>query len=264
MTRPPPLDRFLSTSSEDLRAASPPYRREASSSNLHSTLEVPEGVYAYPPSPAYHSSVDMSEPPPEVDEKVPIDDVKAKPTVHYVDSNTARPAGLVQASSSRFQDEVSSRPPSIAGTDDEEEEEVYDWSGEEDLVDEEAKFEERMGKKQKNKTWGFKRLDSPLLSIALAHTSLLPQSNYPSILVPHWIGVSRRCARHSRDPRPLLLVFERPHRPPSLCQAECAGLALLGSCQPPHFLGSRSDHRYHPHCHQIYHIYNLGPRLRKS
>ena len=53
---------------------------------------------------------------------------------------------------------VDSDAPSAAGTDDEyEEDSDYDWSGEEDLVDEEAKFEEQMGKKPKRKGWGFKR-----------------------------------------------------------------------------------------------------------
>lgn len=53
---------------------------------------------------------------------------------------------------------VDSDAPSAAGTDDEyEEESEYDWSGEEDLVDEEAKFEEQMGTKQKPKSWGPRR-----------------------------------------------------------------------------------------------------------
>jgi hypothetical protein len=45
---------------------------------------------------------------------------------------------------------------SVAGTDDEDDEE-YDWSDEEDLVDQEAKFEERMGNAPKRTGWGFKR-----------------------------------------------------------------------------------------------------------
>jgi hypothetical protein len=51
---------------------------------------------------------------------------------------------------------LSSRASSIA-TDDEDDDEDYDWSGEEDLVDEEAKFEQQMGIKQKRTGWGFKR-----------------------------------------------------------------------------------------------------------
>lgn len=50
-------------------------------------------------------------------------------------------------------------PPSAATTDDEgdEEDEFYDWSDEDDLVDEEAKFESKMGATTKKKTWGPKR-----------------------------------------------------------------------------------------------------------
>ncbi len=47
-----------------------------------------------------------------------------------------------------------SRSPSIADTDDERDD--YDWSGEEDLVDEEAKFEQNMGVAKKE-SWGFRK-----------------------------------------------------------------------------------------------------------
>jgi len=43
------------------------------------------------------------------------------------------------------------------GTDDGEDSSEYDWSAEEDLVDEAAKFESQMGKKGKRKGWSFKR-----------------------------------------------------------------------------------------------------------
>ena len=43
------------------------------------------------------------------------------------------------------------------GTDDGEDSSEYDWSAEEDLVDEAAKFESQMGKKGKRKAWSFKR-----------------------------------------------------------------------------------------------------------
>ena len=51
-----------------------------------------------------------------------------------------------------------SRAASLAGTDDENDgDEDYDWSDEEDLIDEEAKFEKHMGVKVGKKGWGFKR-----------------------------------------------------------------------------------------------------------
>jgi hypothetical protein len=51
-------------------------------------------------------------------------------------------------------DSIRSQSPSFAGTDDEDED--YDWSGEEDLVDEEAKFEQNMGVAKKQR-WGFRK-----------------------------------------------------------------------------------------------------------
>jgi hypothetical protein len=104
-------------------------------------------------TPPYRSRINLSErdeksadiPMPE-DEKAPLkgvhypSDIKSPPV--------QRPAIL----------RVDSDLHSFAGTDDEyEEDSNYDWSGEEDLVDEEAKFEEQMGKKHKPKGWGPKR-----------------------------------------------------------------------------------------------------------
>jgi len=48
----------------------------------------------------------------------------------------------------------SSYPSSLAGDDDSED---YDWSDEEDLVDESIKFEQKMGNKVKRTGWGFRR-----------------------------------------------------------------------------------------------------------
>lgn len=55
-----------------------------------------------------------------------------------------------------LQSESISHPPSIAGTDDEDYDD-YDWSDEEDLVDEEAKFEQKMGKTDKLERHWFRR-----------------------------------------------------------------------------------------------------------
>lgn len=46
--------------------------------------------------------------------------------------------------------------PSIAETDDGSDED-YDWSTDEDLVDQEAKFEEKLGLKKRQKGWGPRR-----------------------------------------------------------------------------------------------------------
>lgn len=83
----------------------------------------------------------------------------AKPTVHYhQDTNSPAPeyaGGPSRANSFPFHH---SRQSSYATSDDgEDDDEDYDWSAEEDLVDEEAKFESQMGIKQKGKGWGPKR-----------------------------------------------------------------------------------------------------------
>jgi hypothetical protein len=80
-------------------------------------------------------------------------DNKAKTTkVQFIDEPLKTPP-LLQSESDPF---ISSYPSSIAGTDDEDYDE-YDWSDEEDLVDEEAKFELKMGKTDKLKRHWFKR-----------------------------------------------------------------------------------------------------------
>jgi hypothetical protein len=82
----------------------------------------------------------------------------SRPTVHYpVDVKRAPSIHEPHPGLPRFETMTTSRASSIAGTDDEDDGEDYDWSGEDDLVDEEAKFEQKMGIKQKRKGWGFKR-----------------------------------------------------------------------------------------------------------
>ena len=144
------------TSTEEVRGSeqSPPtYHRVPTSSQV----ALDSRSFTDLDTPPYRSRVNLAErdekptgiPMPEeriIDEKTPLKGV------HYpsdLDSlHTHRPAII----------RVDSDAPSAAGTDDEYEEgSDYDWSGEEDLVDEEAKFEEQMGKKQKQKGWGLKR-----------------------------------------------------------------------------------------------------------
>jgi hypothetical protein len=78
-------------------------------------------------------------------------DSSARPTVHYPDNLDK---GLGTPPYRRYDSEgLNSRPSSIAGNDSED----YDWSGEDDLEDEEAKFEQQMGVKSKPLPWNFKR-----------------------------------------------------------------------------------------------------------
>ncbi|KDQ12033.1 hypothetical protein BOTBODRAFT_34893 [Botryobasidium botryosum FD-172 SS1] len=66
-----------------------------------------------------------------------------------------------------------SRPHSISDFDEYEEEELYDWSDEDDLVDEEAKFQNKIGAvKQKRKGWGFKRIIIFFFSTLIGSTIL--------------------------------------------------------------------------------------------
>lgn len=144
------------TSTEEVRGSqqSPPtYHRVPTSSQV----ALDSRSFADLETPPYRSRVNLAEkdekaaesPMPEdrvVDEKAPLKGVHypsdlGSPHVH-------RPAII----------RVDSDAPSVAGTDDEyEEDSNYDWSGEEDLIDEEIKFEEQMGKKQKQKGWNLKR-----------------------------------------------------------------------------------------------------------
>lgn len=157
-------DDFLSTSAEDPRGSSPPYRPVASSSNLNINST------DYPPSPAYasnpriHDMGERTESPLEDPGTRPNEsDVKGssqRPTVHYPENLARAPVEPLAAPgytrTDSAPDMLSSRASSIM-TDDEDSEDYYDWSGEEDLVDEEAKFEERMGVKTKPEGWSFKR-----------------------------------------------------------------------------------------------------------
>ncbi|KAI0824686.1 Mechanosensitive ion channel-domain-containing protein [Trametes gibbosa] len=100
---------------------------------------------------------------------------KSKHAVHYED--------MPSPPADRFDPEpISSRASSIAGTDDEDEESSYDWSGEEDLVDEEAKFEHAMGVKKKRR-FGCVRLITLLFSTLIGSTILSGLLITPALLL---------------------------------------------------------------------------------
>ncbi|KAJ7579082.1 Mechanosensitive ion channel-domain-containing protein [Mycena floridula] len=102
---------------------------------------------------------------------------KPKPSIHYDQAVNAAPTNYHPTGF-----DTPSRPASLAGTDDELEDD-FDWSGEEDLVDEEAKFEQRMGIKQKRKGWGFKRILTLLFSSLVGSTLLAGVLVTPAILI---------------------------------------------------------------------------------
>jgi len=148
--RSPFRPRDLIISEEDVEEAhpTPPYRRYPAS--VHSVQ-----------SPPYRSrsQVDLTDEslekgaPADGDAKVP-PMPSMKPTVHYPDDLHHGPApGFHNREPIRFDsgasEPLSSRAPSLAGSDDEEDEAGYDWSDEDDLLDEEAKYEKQMGVKRK-------------------------------------------------------------------------------------------------------------------
>jgi len=150
-------DDIFVTSTEEVRGPhqSPPtYHRVATSSQVQVTLD--SRSFTDLETPPYRSRTNLGErdekssDSPIVDEKAPLKGV------HYPPDLTTppihRPAIL----------HVDSDVASVAGTDDEYEgDSDYDWSGEEDLVDEEAKFEAQMGNKPNRKGWGAKRYGNP-------------------------------------------------------------------------------------------------------
>lgn len=93
---------------------------------------------------------------------------RSRPLVHYPDNiddeKPRRPGYHTSASAEAY----SPRPLSSAGTDDDSDE--YDWSGEDDLVDEEAKYEKKMGVSDlRHKRWGIRRSVFLLISILCIH-----------------------------------------------------------------------------------------------
>lgn len=79
----------------------------------------------------------------------PTDDILLKRFVHYSPEVKIAPV-------SEAHDAPWSRPVSRAGTDDEYSEDYYDWSGEEDLDEEAARFGHQINVDRDNR-WTFKR-----------------------------------------------------------------------------------------------------------
>ena len=148
-------DDIFVTSTEEVRGShqSPPtYHRVATSSQVQVALH--SRSFTDLETPPYRSRVNLGERDDKSADSPVLEDNEKAPLkgVHYPPDLTTppvhRPAII----------HVDSDVTSVAGTDDEYEgDSDYDWSGEEDLVDEEAKFEEHMGIKPKRKGWGAKR-----------------------------------------------------------------------------------------------------------
>jgi len=166
---------------------SPPYQRFPSSAHLLDSY--------HEQSPAYQSrsNIDLANPMRNEKREIDLDSESfddkmpsAKFTVHYPDHVNSPPISSNRPHSfARFDSDfptVSSRSPSVAGTDDELDEEDYDWSGEEDLVDEEAKFEHQMGVKKQGRGT-FRRFIGILFGSLIGTTFLAGVFIAPAILI---------------------------------------------------------------------------------
>jgi len=152
----------FTTSQEELSISdipSPPYKPTASSSNLRFLLPDGNNSYTeYPPTPIYrHNSPIETEFMEENQQRTKKEEMllvyeKQKPFVHYSENVRPFPHGGMRQDS----DFMSSKAASLAGPEDGDSED-YDWSTEEDLVDEEVKFEKQMGIKAKPRGWGLRR-----------------------------------------------------------------------------------------------------------
>ncbi|TFY81473.1 hypothetical protein EWM64_g2537 [Hericium alpestre] len=156
---------------------SPPYETFASVTNLNAAAE----SYAQQ-TPPYRSQADLMDTThddharPDPDRKTRLDDDDeqndvetkgVKPTVHYPADLPTGPTPIYNTIPPGIEHgdlyKLHSRVESTAGTDDEEDEsEDYDWSNEEDLVDEETKFEAQMGLGKQTKGWSLRRILSLL------------------------------------------------------------------------------------------------------
>lgn len=162
--RPRPRNiELFSTHNIEHPIPSPPYQRIPNTSSvLLDNYEEEEEQ-----TPAYKSRSNLNLPDANMEKKSHHhhdDDYesKNKPTVHYPDDVVSPPLTSMRAPGitrfDTFDGSPSSRSSSLAGTDDDDDDdEDYDWSGEEDLVDEEAKFEQAMGVRKKATGWGLKR-----------------------------------------------------------------------------------------------------------
>ncbi|KAK7061385.1 EF-hand domain-containing protein, partial [Favolaschia claudopus] len=175
-------------SAEDL-LASPPYKRQASRTNL-----LPERGPS--PSPSYKSTF-MPNAIHETDSPVEKEKEKGR-AVHYPEAIVLPPPPIPAHAAERDRDRhsIHSVASSAANTDDEDDED-YDWSDEEDLVDQEAKFEERMGTAPKKKGWSFKRFLTLLFSSLIGSTFLAGVIVTPAILLYFfWYKPTRTEHRH--------------------------------------------------------------------
>ncbi|KII95947.1 hypothetical protein PLICRDRAFT_34903 [Plicaturopsis crispa FD-325 SS-3] len=175
----PPYRTFASTSQTLIPLASPPYRSQVDLTTMDPGDGGDVGDHKY-------ARADVNRPT-EADAKP-----QPKPTVHYQDGLRIEPPPPM----ARFESYASaSKTSSLAGTDDEDAED-YDWSGEDDLVDEEAKFEQKIGT-AKAKPRGCKRIITITFSSLIGSTFLAGLLIAPAVLV-HFFWYEKDKTEHRR------------------------------------------------------------------
>ncbi|KAJ7067872.1 hypothetical protein C8F01DRAFT_978575 [Mycena amicta] len=112
---------------------------------------------------------------------------KSKAAVHY--EETALPPHI-------HEPDNHSVPSSLAATDDEDDGD-YNWSDEDDLVDEEAKFVKKTGAPQKKTGWGLKRIVTLLFSSLIGSTFLAGLLVAPALVIHfYWYRPHQTPFRH--------------------------------------------------------------------
>ncbi|KAG8218341.1 Mechanosensitive ion channel-domain-containing protein [Butyriboletus roseoflavus] len=104
----------------------------------------------------------------------------ARPTVHYAEELDHAPSAQYVNTPPKLE----SRAPSFAGTDEDDgDREEFDWSDDEDLADEEAKFEKQMGVNLRARRWTIWRLFTILFSSLIGSVFLAGILVAPALLV---------------------------------------------------------------------------------
>jgi len=122
------------------------------------------------------------------DEVVDVPHHEKKSRIHF-------PEGVENSPPDPYSRQDSDVTGSLSIATDEDDSEHYDWSDEEDLVDEEAKFRGQMGQKTKKSGWGFKRSADSYCS----HQKLMLkqlQNCFIALLHAYWLHAPCRYPSH--------------------------------------------------------------------
>lgn len=155
--------------------------------------------------------------------------------------------------------------PSFAGTDeDDNEDDEFDWSGDEDLADEEAKFGKQMGVNLRARRWTIWRF----VRFSYADKRALRPSHFqPVRRLVHLLDRLDLPRLHPGDScpaRPFPLVQTTPYQLPTLCGPKHRSMAFLGGSQCHHILGPCNDRRHRTLNNTHFDIHCMGSCFRGS